>query len=233
MVESHGEQFKGQKVSAKLPKLVITKFKGTHIDWLRFWSQFEAEVDAAEIAKVTKFSYLKELLEPKLRTAIDGLPLTMEGYERAKNILKTKYGKPTEIVNAYVQTIMSLPIIHGAQPTKIHEFYEKLVYSVQSLKTLGKVREVNGYTRMTLDKLEGVRGDLVCTDEDWQEWNFPQLIKALQQWTERNPLKPDEKGADRSQQLWPKKGRSFQSRQQDWKQVMHLLSKPRSQINRL
>lgn len=99
-------------------------------------------MDAAEIAKVTKFSYLKELLEPKLRTAIDGLPLTMEGYERAKNILKTKYGKPTEIVNAYVQTIMSLPIIHGAQPTKIHEFYEKLVYSIQSLKTLGKLREV-------------------------------------------------------------------------------------------
>ena len=25
---------------AKLPKLTITKFRGTHLDWLRFWSQF-------------------------------------------------------------------------------------------------------------------------------------------------------------------------------------------------
>ena len=24
---------------AKLPKLVITKFKGTHLDWTRFWNQ--------------------------------------------------------------------------------------------------------------------------------------------------------------------------------------------------
>ena len=31
----------------KLPKLVITKFSGTHVDWLRFWNQFEAEIDTA------------------------------------------------------------------------------------------------------------------------------------------------------------------------------------------
>ena len=31
--------------NTKLLKLVITKFNGTHIDWLRFWNQFEAEID--------------------------------------------------------------------------------------------------------------------------------------------------------------------------------------------
>ena len=25
----------------KLPKLVITKFGGTHFDWFRFWNKFE------------------------------------------------------------------------------------------------------------------------------------------------------------------------------------------------
>ena len=64
------------------------------------WSQFEAEIEAADIAKVTKFSFLKELLEPKLRVAVDGLPFTSEGYDRAKSILKTKYGIPSEIINA-------------------------------------------------------------------------------------------------------------------------------------
>ena len=72
-----------------------------------------AEVNRAEVAQVTKFSYLKELLEPKVRTTIDGLPFTTEGYERAKNILKTKYGKTSEIVNAYVLSILSLPTIKG------------------------------------------------------------------------------------------------------------------------
>ena len=80
--------------NTKLPKLVITKFSGTHVDWLRFWNQFEAQIPA-----VTKFSYLKELLEKKVRVNVDGLPFNSEGYERAKKILKTKYGKTSEIIN--------------------------------------------------------------------------------------------------------------------------------------
>ena len=52
---------------------------------------------------------------------------------------------------------------------KIHDFYEKLVSSVQSLETLGKLKKVNGYVRATLDKLEAIRGDLVRTDDKWQK----------------------------------------------------------------
>ena len=111
--------------SAKLPKLVISKFSGELTDWPRFWNQFEAEIDLSEVAAVTKFSYLKELVNPKVNTAIDGLPFTTEGYQRAKNILKSKYGQMSEIVNAYVQNIMALPMITGSHPKKVHEFYEK------------------------------------------------------------------------------------------------------------
>jgi hypothetical protein len=67
--------------------------------------------------------------------------------------------------------------------------YETLMYNVQSLETLGKIGEVNGYVRATIDKLEGIRGDLVRMDDDWLEWKFPQLVEALRKWTERNPIK--------------------------------------------
>ena len=76
------------------------------------------------MAPVTKFSYLKELVDTKVRSAIEGLPFLTEGYERAKNIMKTKYGDTSEIVNAYVQNIY-LPIIQGTNAGKIHEFYNK------------------------------------------------------------------------------------------------------------
>ncbi|CAH3136434.1 unnamed protein product, partial [Pocillopora meandrina] len=56
---------------------------------------------------------------PKVRAEIDGLPLTTEGYERAKNILIGEYGKTSEIVNAYVQNIANLPVITGTQPAPI------------------------------------------------------------------------------------------------------------------
>ena len=67
---------------------------------------------------------------------------------------------------------MSLPIFNGSQPNKIHEFYAKLLFNVQSLETMGKLQEVKGYVRMTIDKLPGIE-NLVRTDDSWREWNFP------------------------------------------------------------
>ena len=61
------ENKKQRQTNAKLPKLVITKFNGAPLDWLRFWNQFEAEIDKADVAAITKFSYLKELVDPKVR----------------------------------------------------------------------------------------------------------------------------------------------------------------------
>ena len=47
-------------IKEKLPKLVIIKFNGTHIDWIRFWNQFEAEIDKSNLplSSISKFSYL-------------------------------------------------------------------------------------------------------------------------------------------------------------------------------
>lgn len=170
----------------KLPKVTITKFNGSHTDWLRFWNIYKAEIDkCSNMVAVTKFAYLKVLLEPKIRAGIDGLPFSSEGYEQAKSILTNKYGKTSEIVNAYVQNIMGLPTISGANPAKIHQFYESLSFNVQALETLDKLKEVNGYVRMSIDKLPGIRKALVRTDENWQEWDFVKFVYALQGWTER------------------------------------------------
>lgn len=90
-----------------------------------------SEVDATNVLQITKFSYVKELLEPQVLSSIDGLPFTTEGYERAKNILKTKFGKEmNKVVNAYVSSIPSLPMIYGANPNKVSQCYEKLCSSV-------------------------------------------------------------------------------------------------------
>ena len=172
----------------KLPKLVITKFDGTHFDWFRFWNQFESQIDKCDLPQVSKFSYLKELVIPKVRLLIDSLPFTSEGYTKAKNILLTKYGKPSEVANAHVQNIMSLPQINNGNHQKIHDFSEKLLCSVQALDTMGKIKEMNGYVRVILDKLQGIRADLVRNDDNWQDWEFQQLVEALVKWTVRNPI---------------------------------------------
>ena len=176
---------------AKLPKLTITQFQGTHLDWLRFWSQFETEIDKASISQVAKFSYLKELLISTVRVFVDGLPYNSEGYERAKFILSSKYGKSSEVANAHMQEIIGLSTITGTRPAPIQEFYEKLTSHVQVLETMGKIKEIHGFARTTLDKLPGIRADLVRLDDNWQEWGFSELIESLRRWCDRNPVPSD------------------------------------------
>ena len=89
-------------------------------------------------------------------------------------------------MNAYVQNIMGLPIISRTNPARIHQFYESFSFNVQALKMLGKLKEVNGYVRMLIDMLPRIGGDLVTPDKNWQEWDFPKFVYALQGWTERN-----------------------------------------------
>ena len=66
---------------------------------------------------------------------------------------------------------------------------------------------------MTIDKLDGIRGDLVRMDDDWQDWRFLELIEALRKWTVRNPTRKEEKHSD----VIPpssKKTKTYQTKQQ-------------------
>ncbi|XP_068750788.1 uncharacterized protein [Montipora capricornis] len=175
-------------VAAKLPKLSITKFGGKVEDWLPFWGKFKSEIDSSNLAKLTKFGYLKELLEKHVRNDIDGLPFTDDGYDNAKAILEAEYGQPADIVNAYVKNIMELPVITGVNPRKVKEFYKQLRYNVQSLDTLERLGDVKGNVRSTLDKLKGVKADLVRGNEGWRDWDFKDLLRELKKWTDINPV---------------------------------------------
>ena len=108
------------------------------------------------------------------------------------------------------------------QLKRIHEFSEKLLANAQVLETMGKLNDVNGYVRTSLEKLPGIRADLVSLDDDWQEWGFPQLLEALRKWCERNPIVTEERkkdlGAnDRLLLKSFKLGRVLQAQQDGWK----------------
>ena len=113
-IQKKSYEMRGQLVCEKrykneqLPKLIIAKFEGTHI---RFWNQFESEINSSEQHFVSKFNYLKEILAPKERLRIDTLHFTSEAYSRAIAILKAKYGKPSEVSATHFQCITSLPVI--------------------------------------------------------------------------------------------------------------------------
>ena len=70
-------------------------------------------------------------------------------------------------------------ISHRPVWKQIHDFHEKLVTHPQALDTMGEVKEINRYFRLTLDKLPTSQVYLVRTNDDCQEWNFWQFIGIL------------------------------------------------------
>ena len=74
----------------------------------------------------------------------------------------------------------------------------KLVTHSEALDTIGKLKQINGYVGIALDKLPAIRADLVRIDDDWQEWDFWQFIEALRKWTDRNPIPLDYKRSNRN-----------------------------------
>lgn len=217
--EGAGQGLSSCGVQAKLPKLVITKFDGSHMDWPRFWEQFSENIDKTSVAPVTKFTYLRELVTPQVSRTIEALPFTAEGYNRAKSILMEKFGKDSEIIKACTKEILELPTLTGTNAKAINDFSEKLTHCGQALQMLNKLEQVNGATLMTLDKLPGIRGDLVRTDPEWEKWDFAKLSEAIRLWTTRNPVdtKSNERDSgerrnhkwDRSRKLYQVRGHDF------------------------
>ena len=96
--------------------------------------------------------------------------------------------KTSEIVNAHVQQIIELLTVYGTNLKKIYDFNEKVVCNVQVRDTIKRLREINGYVRINVDKIPKVRLSLVMLKISWKDWTFGDLVNALKLWTERNPL---------------------------------------------
>ena len=181
----------GANVDAmRMPKLIITKFNGTTQDWLRFWGEFETQIDKSTASALTKFSNLKELVELKVRNLIDGLPFTENGYTKAKDLLVRRYGNTSEVVVAYVRNILELPAVKERDVKKIHEFYETLLFNVESHQTLQSLNKLDAAAAVsfTFDKLEVIKNELAMINENWSEWTFVQFSGALEKWTINNPV---------------------------------------------
>ncbi len=90
---------------------------------------------------------------------------------------------------------MLLPTITGRKVNKIHEFIKALSYNVQSLETLGKLSQCLSMVRGIIDKLPGIKAELVTNQAGWQDWGFAELLQALENWKEIHPVEgsPDPK----------------------------------------
>ena len=94
-----------------------------------------------------------------------------QGCQRGKSILRTKYGKTSEIVTSHIQH-MQLPVVFGKNIVNFGDYYEKVVTHVQALETIRKLQEISILVCLLTNKLAEINVELVINDDNWQEWNF-------------------------------------------------------------
>ena len=174
-----------RSTTAKLPKLMISPFKGTPTDWVRFENIFITQVYNKSISAEEKFGYLLEMVNPNVRA--DSKPEAFEiGYKIAWGTARSEYGQSKLVVNAHVEEIVNLPVIKGSNYLKIQEFYESVSRNYDALLTMGEADMLRGFVMSTLNKIPQVRPDIVRTDENWENWDMEALINNLRQWLTRH-----------------------------------------------
>ena len=85
---------------AKLPKLVLPKFKGDVTQWQGFWDSYNSSIHTnPQLTQIDKFNHLHSLLEGQAARSIQGLTRTEANYNSAIDLLHKRFGKPQNIIS--------------------------------------------------------------------------------------------------------------------------------------
>ena len=121
----------------KLPKLSLPKFSGDVLQWQSFWDQFTAVVDSSDIPDISKFSYLRSLLEGEAKQSIQGLSLTSQHYQSARQILTDRFGRKERIIFTHIQTLLNMPEMNKCSVSNLWKLNDDLQSHTRSLEALG------------------------------------------------------------------------------------------------
>ena len=89
--------------------MTLTKFNGDTLLFQSFWDSFESAVDKnSSLDDISKFNYLKGLLEEKASLVLQGLTLTSENYINAIVLLKERFGDPQVVITAHMDALLAI-----------------------------------------------------------------------------------------------------------------------------
>lgn len=96
-----------------LPKTDILTFSGNPLDYHKFVYNFDATVANSVSSDQVRLTYLIQYCFGEAKRAIEDCVLLppKEGYARARNILKERYGQPHEIVRSFMGQLINGPAI--------------------------------------------------------------------------------------------------------------------------
>eukprot|EP00795_Rhopilema_esculentum_P003257 gene3257-1583_t len=124
--------------TVKLPKIILPKFRGDITQFNSFWESFECAVHSNPgLSSINKLNYLFSLLEGPAYRAVQGLALQEENYEHAIEILKSRFGKKHQIINAHMEKLLKLQHHPNEGLENLRKIYDNIAVHVRGLQSLG------------------------------------------------------------------------------------------------
>ena len=170
------------QVKAKLPKLILPKFRGDVTTWTGFWDSYKSAVhDNESLSKIDKFNYLKSLLEGAASRAIQGLTLSSSNYDSAVEILEQRFGRPQQIISAHMNEILKIQPCASDRPSSLRFLYDKLSVHVRGLSSLGVSSEQYGslLIPIIMSKLPNEIRLEIARKSTTEVWKIEQLLETI------------------------------------------------------
>jgi len=92
-----------------LPKIQIKRFSGNYTEWPSFQDIYESTIhNKQHLSNTQKFHHLKTLLVDEAANLVRHLAITDTAYNTAWERLKEIYNRPRNIVNSFLEQLMSV-----------------------------------------------------------------------------------------------------------------------------
>lgn len=126
------------QTKAKLPKLVLPKFRGDVTQWQNFWDSFNTSIhNNTQLSQIDNFNHLHSLLESQAARSIQGLPRTEANYNAAIEILHKRFGKPQNIISKHMDEMLKITGCVNDNAPQLRAVYDKISINIHGLESLG------------------------------------------------------------------------------------------------
>ena len=138
VVEVLVEQHKMSLLPTQQPPV----FAGSYFEYPSFISAFEALIECRVADSKQRLHYLHQYTSGAAKDAIRGL-ITLnapDSYDKAKSILKERFGHPHRVAQAYKEKLNGWPTIKDGDCTGLQKFSDFLVHCEEAMKTMEYMR---------------------------------------------------------------------------------------------
>ena len=176
---------------AKLPKLVLPKFKGDVTQWQGFWDSYNSSIHTnPQLTQIDKFNHLHSLLEGQAARSIQGLTRTEANYNSAIDLLHKRFGKPQNIISKHMDEMLKIPGCVNDNASQLRHVYDRISINIRGLESLGVSSSQYGslLIPVIMSKLPPEIRIQVARNTAREVWEMSDLLEVIRQEVEAREI---------------------------------------------